>query len=202
MLTGVGHHAPDGIELLEAWEDHRLAFVQRSVRQEHLLGLEVQKIADDVEQHLAREDGATLGLVRPNVCGAVFPCDVGVAGSLVSAAVEWEEAGLPVHESCRHRDVGGVHGEVNERAALEGQQRFVGRRTILAILFLGVPKGGSGEFVLQLEGRDRDAVDEDHDVDRVLIAAAVMDLSRDRENVGFVASLESRVDVRGRLEGT
>ena len=189
----MSHDLPNCVELLEAREDHHLIFAAYLHRHE---------LADHVDQDRAGEDSRPPIAVTIEIGDTMLALDIRVTCAAVASPIKRKKSRLAVLQPRGHRYVVFIDGEVNERAALEGQQRFVGRRTILAILFLGVPKGGSGEFVLQLEGRDRDAVDEDHDVDRVLIAAAVMDLSRDRENVGFVASLESRVDVRGRLEGT
>ncbi len=188
--------------MLEARKDHRLPLVQRAVGQEHFLNFEMEEVTNYIEQHLARENGQSFGLISPHVGSAMFAIDVRVAGALVAPTIEWEEPRLPVHEPCRHRHVGSVHSEVDERAALERQQWFVGWRAILTILLFGVLEGRPGQLILELECRDGNAIHECNRVDRVLVATAVTHLSRDRENVRVVASHQCRIDAGSGLEGT
>ena len=75
---------------------------------------------------------------------------------------------------------------MDERAALERQQRLARRRAVGLILFLCVLEGRAGQQILQFQRGDRDAVDEQHRVDGVLVLQAVADLADDAEDVGLI----------------
>ena len=57
------------------------------------------------------------------------------------AAVEGKEPGLAVLKPRGHGHVVLIHREMNQRAALESQQRFVGGRAVLPVLKLRVFEG-------------------------------------------------------------
>ena len=80
-----------------------------------------------------------------------------------------------------------VHGEVDHAAAELEQQ--LARVAVALVLLDGVVDRLLGEAVLQLEGGDRQAVDEQAQVERELrLVAAVAELAGDAEAVGAYRS--------------
>ena len=94
-----------------------------------------------------------------------------------------QEPGLEALEPGRHLDEVRVHGEVDERPPPEGHVRGV---AILPVLLLGVLDGLVGQRVLQLRRRDRDAVDEQAQVEGLRGRGVVGELAGDRQAVGEV----------------
>ena len=153
----------------------------------------MDEASDDVEQHLPGEDCLSLRLVRIQMGDAEIAFDVGIAGAVVTATVEGQEAGLSVGEPRRHRYVVLVHREMDERAALERQERLAGGRAVVPVLFLGVAEGRAGRTVLQLGCRHGQPIDEQRHVDGVFRALAVMQLPDDRQDVGLVVAEQCRI---------
>ncbi len=90
-----------------------------------------------------------------------------------------------------------VHGEVDHAAA--ELEELLARVAVALVLLDGVVDGLLGEAVLQLEGGDGQAVDEEAQVERELgLVAAVAQLAGDAEAVGGVALAGLRVARRGR----
>ncbi len=83
----------------------------------------------------------------------------------------------------RHRDRIGVDGEVDQRAPAE---RDVLRIAVGAVLLDRVLDVLAGEVVLQLRGCDRDAVEEQAEVDRLVRLGIEGQLARDGQPVGVV----------------
>ena len=81
-----------------------------------------------------------------------------------------------------------VHGEVHHAAA--ELEELLARVAVALVLLDGVLDRLLGQAVLQLEGGDRQAVDEEAEVERELrLVAAVAELAGDAEAVGGVARL-------------
>ncbi len=75
-----------------------------------------------------------------------------------------------------------VHGEVHDAAA--ELEELLARVAVALVLLDGVVDRLLGQAVLQLEGGDRQAVDEEAEVERALrLVAAVAELARDAEAV-------------------
>ena len=92
-----------------------------------------------------------------------------VALATIVALVERQEARRRSIEPRRHVDFVVAHREMDERAAREGEQRFgilaLGpRQPVEAILIDGV-FNALGEVGLQFDGRNRQAVEEQHEVE-------------------------------------
>ena len=140
-------------------------------------GHDVDEAAQEVEPGVPRPD------LLPQVAGPVAGRVGGVALAARVAAVEREEPGLEPLEPGRHLDEVRVHGEVDERPPPEGHVRRV---PILPVLLLGVLDGLVGERVLQLRRRDRDAVDEQAQVERLRRPGLVGELAGDGQAVGEI----------------
>ena len=112
-------------------------------------------------------------------------------------AVEGQEAGDEAIEPCRHLDEVRVDREVDERPPTE---RHVPCVAVFAVLALGVLDGLVRERVLQLRGRDRDAIDEETDVERPVAGRVVRELARDGQTIRLVQGVELGGQTMGRLE--
>ena len=147
-------------------------------------------VLQDVRQALRREDPL------PQVVGLQAIRVGRIAGAVVAALVERQEPrGLALQLRAEaHLLV--VHGEVDHAAAeLEEQLAWV---AVALVLLDGILDRLLGQAVLQLEGGDRQAVDEQPEVERQLrLVAAVAELPGDAEAVGCVALLRGDV-ARGR----
>ena len=120
----------------------------------------------------------------------------GVAGAVVPAAVEGQEPGCLAGEAGAEPDLAFVHGEVGDAAAR--LEQLLARVAVALVLLDGVVDRLLGEAVLQLEGEDRQAVDEQPDVEGALgLVAAVAQLAGDGEAVLPEALLRLRVVGRG-----
>jgi hypothetical protein len=82
---------------------------------------------------------------------------------LIVAHIEWQKVGRLAGQPRRHPDLFGIDGEVYQRAALEGEDRFA-LIAVGAVLPPGVFDGLPGERVLKLQRDDRDAVQRDRQI--------------------------------------
>lgn len=133
---GVGDHPRYGIPLVEAREDQRLLLVVVTGQADHILLLGVDEAVKDSQPVV------TLADLFPEMGYRVFSVSAQrVARMAVAALVEGQEVGVRPGQLGRHLDVAVGHREVNDRAALEGQQRLdapggrVHRQTVILILF-------------------------------------------------------------------
>ena len=191
----LGHRLP----LVEAGEDQPFLGRLLAVLGDLLHPFEVNEAAEDVQPRVALQHPF------PEVRRAVAEFVRRVAGCAVVAEVERQEAGRAAGQLGRHVDLIGADREVNQRPALEGEQRLgllgrrVLRRPVLAVLGDGVLHR-LGEVGLQLGGGDRDAVDEEHEVDAALVMQRVVDLPHHPQAHLGVAGGDLRVVPVGRLE--
>ena len=89
---------------------------------------------------------------------------------------------------------------MNDGATLECQQWLAGGGPIVPVLFLCMAKGLPSEKVLDLQRSNRDAIDEDDQVDRVLVLRAVGHLPNYRQQVGFIQPGQIGIQARSWLE--
>jgi hypothetical protein len=155
-VGGVGEELVDDIELVVAGKDLALALATALVLLDDDLGV----VLDDVGQTVLGED------LRPEVVGLEADGVGRVAGAVVPALVEGEEPGVGAFELGAHLDRLVVDGEVDE-AAFELEKEVAGVAVGLVLLD-GVGDGLLGEAVLELEGGDGEAVDEEGEVEREL----------------------------------
>jgi len=81
---------------------------------------------------------------------------------------------------------------MHHRTALEGQQRLAALgfgvlRQAVGLVLLHGSVSGLGEFGFHLHRGNRDAVDEEHEVNRQLAGRVVLELRHHAQDVGFVA---------------
>ena len=122
----------------------------------------------------------------------------------IAAFVEREEEGLEALELRCHLHFAVTDGEMNQGSAREAQQRFwllpcwLG----LPVLFVLVDRviNGLGVVGLELNGGDRDAVEEEDEINAVLVVERVLDLPRHPKPVGLVALEDFFVEAQGWLE--
>ena len=182
-------------ELVIAGEDHRLHLRLAAAVVALLRYLQVDEARQQVEQAVALQH------LLPQVRGAVAAA-VGVgriAGAAVAAPVEGQEARSVTGKPRRHQHRLGIHGEVDQGAPLEGEDRRP-RVAVRAVLPAGVRDRLSGERVLQFQGGDRNAVDAQRHVERLLGVRREAKLARDAGAVGGVARVQLRVQIVRGLE--
>jgi hypothetical protein len=111
------------------------------------------------------------------------PCGFGgIAGAVVVALVEGQKPRALARELGAEAIFRVVHGEVRHTTP-ECEQRLAGVAVAL-VLRLGVGGGLFGEAVLELEGEDGQAVDEDYEIERALpLVAAVGKLAGHAEAI-------------------
>ena len=192
----------DGVELVVAREDHRLALLRaRALRVLDLLlaGLEEDIGPEDVEEALAFEH------LAPEVVGAVAVgvgrvAGAAVDGAGVAAAVERQEARARAGEARRHVDLVGVGGEVDQGAPLEAEERRVGV-AVLLVLADGVrARSWPVMGFLSSHRRHRHAVEREDEVERVALARVARRLPRDGQLVAPEAREGVRVEAVRRRE--
>ena len=116
------------------------------------------KALDEIEERVLLED------LFPQVGRLVPVRVVGVAGSAITAPIERKEPGTTEGKPRGHVDFVGIDGEVDERPGRVGEKRVLGV-AVGAVLLDGVPVGLPGSWVLELGSCDRNAVDEQHEID-------------------------------------
>ena len=184
FARGVGLQLHHRVPLVVAREDDRLRRPPR--RDRALLGpLDVDEAVQDVEPGVLGPDAL------PQVGGLVAVRVRRVALAEVVAEVERQEPRRLALELGRHRDRIGIHREVDERAAAE---RHVLRVAVVAVLLDRVLDVLAGEMVLQLRRRDRDAVEEQAEVERLVRVGVERELARDGQAVGVVVGHQLRRD--------
>ena len=188
MAAHIGEQLADDVELVVARPDLGGALAPGPlVADLDDLGV----VLEDVGQPIAGQD------LLPQVVG-LEPIGVRrVAGPVVPAAVEGQEPRGPPGEVGAELGLLVVEGEVDD-AAPELKQ-LLARVAVAPVLLDRIVDGLLGEVVLQLEGRDRQPVDEEGQVEGQLgLVAAVPQLAGDAEAVGGVALGGRWVVGRGR----
>ena len=107
-----------------------------------------------------------------------------------------------VADACQprgHEHRFGVHGEMDQRAALELEDRLA-RVAVLLVLPARIFHRLAGERVLQLQRGDGDAVQAEGDIERFLRARREVQLPGQPQAVRGVARLQLRVQLVRRLE--
>ena len=190
VTPGVAQQFPHDVELMVAGE--HLA--------RRLLLAVLVPLLDDLSEVLQDLGQARLGQhVAPQVVG-LQPGSVGrIPGSIVPALVEGQEPRLLPLQMGAHPNLGIVHGEVDD-AAPELEQRLP-RIAVALELFDRVRDGLLRQAVLELEGGNRQSVDEGRHVERLRAAIlGVAQLPRDAEDVGGVQLDSLGIHGRGRAE--
>ena len=188
VLPRVGQQLAHHVELVVARQDlHRLLLAGLRV-----LGLDdLGVVLEDVGQAVAGEDAL------PEVVG-LEPVRVRrIAGAVVPALVERQEPRRLALQVRAEPHLVVVDGEVHDAAA--ELEELLARVAVALVLLDGVLDRLLGQAVLQLEGGDRQAVDEQAEVERELrLVAAVAELAGDAEAVRGVALRGLRVARRRR----
>ena len=181
------------LELVEAREDHALDLLL-------LVALRDAVTAEDLEPALTPPD------LLPEVGCALAAGGIhGVALTAVAVAlVERQELSLGPLQVRHHLHLAVAHGEVHECAIGEGEQRFGPLALRVRVPVEPILVDGVGDALrevgLQLDRRNRHAVQEEHEVDAVLVVERVADLAHDAQPVLLVAREDLRVDRERGLE--
>ena len=188
LRGGVGQQPADDVELVVTGPDLRpLLPAGLLVLRLHHLGVVLQ----DVGEALARQH------LAPQVVGLDAARVGRVAGAVVPAPVERQEPGRLPLKVRAELHLALVDGEVGHAAAEREQP--LARVAISLVLLDRVGRRLLGQAVLQLEGEDRQPVDEEADVERPLrVVAAVAKLADNGEPVLREAVLRLRVPGRRR----
>ncbi len=180
------------VELMKPGEDDLLDLLL-------LVLLGHQIAAQDFEPALPLPD------LFPQIGGAMPAVRVhGVAGPAVVTLVEWQEHGGRAVQPGHHVDFAVAHGEMDQRPAGKGQQRLGGLalgpgKAIEAILVDRVADA-LREVGLEFGRRHRQAVQEQHQVDAVLVVQRIPHLPHDAQAVGGVAGQDVGIDGQGGFE--
>ncbi len=188
MLARVGQQPAHHVELLVAWPNLRPRFLASLfVLRLHHLGVVLQ----DVGQALASQH------VSPQVVGLEAARVGRIPGAVVPAPVERQEPGRLLLEVGTEAHVALVHREVGHAAA--ELKQLLARVAVLLVLPHRIVNGLLGEAVLQFEREDRQAVDEEPEVERPLrLVAAVAKLPDDAEAILLETLLRLHVPGRRR----
>ena len=127
-----------------------------------------------------------------------------VARATVVALVEGQEDRGRAVQLGHHVDFAVAHGEMHQRTVGEREQRLGGLalglgQAVKAVLVDGVADA-LGEVGLQLDRGHRQAVEEEHEVDAVLVVQGIADLPHHPQPVGGVAGEDVGIDGQRRLE--
>ena len=88
---------------------------------------------------------------------------------------------------------------MNERAALEGEERLAGGRAVVPVLLLGVAEGRAGRTVLQLGRRHGQAMTNSA-ISMAFSTVGCSAVPDDRQEIGPVVDDQCHIQPRGRLE--
>ena len=193
VAARVADELADAVELLVAREDQKaLAGLAPAVVL--LLDL-VDELADEVEDAVPRPDPL------PQVVGREAPAggrDRRIPRSAETPLVERQEAGRGPGQPGRHEHQIRVHGEVGQAAPV-GEKRLarVAGGPVLPDRVLDVLPV---ERVLELGREDRNAVEEERQVEALPAPLAVAELAHDREEVGRVQPPQLLVEPARRPE--
>ena len=128
----------------------------------------------------------------------------GVAGPAVVALVEGQENGVRAVQPGRHVDFAVADGEMDQRPAGEGKERLgglaLGPGLAIEAILVDRVADALREVGLEFGRRHRQAVQEQHQVDAVLVVKRVPDLPHDPQAVGGVTGQDVGVDGQGGLE--
>lgn len=168
MLRCVRQELPDHVELVVAGEELDLAL---AAGVGILRGDQRSEVLDDLGQALRRQR------LTPQVVGRKAIGVRWIARAIVHPLVEGQEPGLLSLELGAEAHVPVVDGEVG-KAATEREQKLA-RVAIALVLLDRVVHGLFRERVLQLEGRDRQPVQEQRQIQRVAsLVVRVAELAR------------------------
>ena len=192
MRLGVGHQLAHCVQLVVAREDHGLFvdLLDALVGEDALvLLLQVHKAAHDVQQAIA------LPHLAPQVGRAVAAvCRRRVARMAVVAQVKGQEERLVTTQPCSHEHLVLVYRKVHQRTFFELKQQFA-RIAVALVLALGVFHRLARERVLQFRRGNGQTVQKQHQVQRLAVCIAVIQLACHRELV--VPIQRQRVGVHG-----
>ena len=144
--------------------------------------------------------------VLPQVRGAVAPGGVGrVALATVMAPIERQKGGRRSLQPSGHAYLVVADGEVHQRPVGEAQQRFrlsltLGLRVAIKAVLIDGILHRLGEVGLDFDGGDRDAIQEQHQIDAVLVVLGRAHLPHHAQPVALVVGEDVRVQAMGRLE--
>ena len=189
------HQEAHGFELVIPWEDHRLDLRPASPVVPLLLHLQMHEARQKVEQAVALQH------LLPQVRGAVAaPARIRrVAGAAIAAAIEGKKVGGVAGEARSHQNRLGVHRKMHNCTPLEAENRY-SWITIRPVLLAGILDVLSRHWILQLQGDDRDPVDAQRHIERLLRTRRIMKLARQPDAVGRVARVQLRIQPVRRLE--
>lgn len=113
---------------------------------------------------------------------------------IASALIERQKDGVVTIQLCTHLDFVLRDGKMNDSSTLVGEQhvfaariRFDGAAQVL--VFLNRVFHGLGKFGLDFGGCDRDAIDEEHEIDGTVACCLIVDLMHHAQDICIVVAL-------------
>ena len=161
ILEHCGLNVAGDVELMEAGKNDRLDLLL-------LVPLGDQVTADDFQPAFTRPH------LFPKVGGAVTPLRIDrVAGGTVVALVEGQKGGSRPCQLGHHMDFGVAHGEMDQCATRECEQRLgcqpLGLGQAVETVLVDGIANALGEVGLQFDGRHGETVEEEHEIDAVFV---------------------------------
>ena len=200
VLTHMSHQFSDNIQLMVAGEDD-FGFGLNSLGTIRILGflfflLDIDKLLDDVQQLVLLPDffpevaGHVVTIIcRRIACTAVPAC-------AVAALIKGEERRfITVDNSC-HRSIIKINSKVGQNALVLTKARFLGI-TVIHPLAFSVIDGLAGELIFQFDCHNRNAVQRQHHINRIVVCLRVMPLPDALADILFI--ILHRQCVQGRL---
>lgn len=168
VLIHVRHQHPHHVQLVEAGEDQPIP-------------LEADELLDNVHHAGGGEDHAP-EVVRGIALRVGRVALAAVLAGAVAAHVEGQEIGLLSGQPGGHPGLRQIHAEEGKNPLVELEAELPGVPVLLPLL-LRVLHALPRELVLQLEGKDRDAVDRQKHVHTVPVVGAVVPLPDAVKNI-------------------
>ena len=187
VCVDIGNELADHIQLVVTWEDHNRLF--RIL----FIFLQMDKSLYNVQQAVFLQD------FFPQIRSPVGAVPNRVSLAAVVSLIERQKIGIDAIELCGHPHFFGVHGKVNQASSFERKQKFSGI-TVFHVLTLCIFDSLTGDWIFQFHRRNRQSIDEQHNIYGVLIFQAIMHLPGDGENVLLIECLTGLVHAAGRLE--
>ena len=163
--TRICNQFPHRVELVVSGEDHGF-LLDLLVTDLLFFNLKVDEPGQDIEKAIALPD------LFPQVMGLISAGILGIACAGAIAQIEGQEVrGFPC-EPCGHVDLIRVYGKMHEGPLLELEDQVI-RVAVVLILVYGTPPCLAGHGVLEFGRGDRNAVQAQNKVERIIVLVAV-----------------------------
>eukprot|EP00825_Cyclidium_porcatum_P027307 TRINITY_DN2935_c0_g9_i1.p2 TRINITY_DN2935_c0_g9~~TRINITY_DN2935_c0_g9_i1.p2 ORF type:complete len:279 (-),score=25.20 TRINITY_DN2935_c0_g9_i1:519-1355(-) len=183
VFLGIGNHGIDGCPLMEARKDQSFLFRPVALEVDNVLLLHIDEVVEDAQP------GVALTNLFPEVAYWVFAVlAIRIASMAVPTLVEGQEEGVLPSQLRRHLDFRIRHRKMYDCAPLECQERLL---TVclevdwqpVSFILLNSSIGRLCEVGLHLNRGNRNPIDEEYQVNRVLVCRVIFELRHNAQPV-------------------